>query len=291
MSRIEQLGAWPARVLWVALALVPGGTLDDALSGRSTPVRLVVLVGLATVWTVGLVGLLVPRTASLTAVRVIVPGGLAAAAATTATGHAVDGADLVALTVAALSVAAVLAPWFTEAWVDGSSYGPEQRLPLQTPTVFALIVVPLTWTAVIAGLSVGPLLLAARQWVPGTLAVVVGAPLAAAGIRSMHQLSRRWVVLVPAGLVLHDPLTMPEAQLFPRKSIARLGAADADTDADDYTAGASGLALQLDLIEPIDLLVRGRGRSTETHMSEHLLFTPARPARLIDGARRNRIPV
>lgn len=290
MSRIEKLGAWPVRVLWIALALVIGGTLDDALNGRSTPIRVVVLAGLAAIWTAGLVGLLVPRTVSLTVVRVIVPGGLAATAAAVLVGHTVDAADLVAVTLAALAAAAAIAPWFTEAWVDGSSYGPEQRLPLQTPTLLALIVVPMTWTAVIVGVSAGPLLLAARQWVPGALALAFGMPIAAAGIRSLHQLSRRWVVLVPAGLVLHDPLTMPEAQLFPRKSIARLHAADADTDADDYTAGASGLALQLDLIEPIDLLVRGRGRSTKTHTSSHLLFTPARPARLLNGARTHRIP-
>ena len=99
------------------------------------------------------------------------------------------------------------------------------------------------------------------------------------------------MVLVPAGMVLHDPLTLAEPQLFPRLAVASLGPALADTDAEDLTGGASGLALQLDLTEPVDLLViRGRNR-TETVETNALLFTPARPAHLLDRARHHRIRV
>lgn len=291
MTRIEQLGAWPARAAWLVLAVVAQGPVDDALTGRSGPVRTVVWALLAVLWTGGLVALLVPRTTSLTAARVIVPGGLAVAVAAAAAGDTSDWSDLAAVTVAALAVAAVLAPWFTEAWVDGSSYGPEHRLPLQTPPLLAALVVPLTWIAVAVAAVAGPLLLAARQWVPGGVALAVGAVVVHRGVTSLHQLARRWVVMVPTGMVIHDPLTLPEPHLFLRTSIAGIRAAASGTTAMDLTAGASGLALELTFREPVDLLVRSRGRDTATVERTELIFTPARPAHFLDRARENRIPV
>jgi len=278
-------------VLWVLLALLASGCLDDALTDRSTTVKIVVMAGLATGWTAALVALLVPRSSSLTALRVLVPGGLAAMAAATALGTDPDPADLAALAVAALAVAAISAPGFVETWVDGSSYGPELRLPLTTPATYAFVVGPATWVMVVLGLSIGPLLLAAGAWLRGLTIAPVGFVVAWVGIRSIHQLSLRWVVLVPAGMVLHDPLTMPEAQLFPRKMIARLAPARVGTEAEDLTAGASGLALERDLSEPVDLLLRTKGRTTETRSSTSLIFTPARPARLLAEAGNHRIRV
>ena len=85
------------------------------------------------------------------------------------------------------------------------------------------------------------------------------------GVRSIHQLSKRWLVLVPTGMVLHDPLVMPEPQLFLRQTMARLGAAEVDPAGpadgrelitEDLTAGASGLVMSLSLSEPVELLVR-----------------------------------
>jgi hypothetical protein len=121
--------------------------------------------------------------------------------------------------------------------------------------------------------------------------VVIGAALVRFGTRSLHQLSRRWIVFVPSGMVLHDPVGQPEPTLFLRRSIRRLGPAPAGTEALDLTQGAFGLALQLDLSEPTDMVVP-RGRSTtETVTVDSLLFTPTRPAALLDEARTRRITV
>ncbi len=291
MTRLEALGPWPARVLWIALALVAGGCVGDALDGRSSAVVIVALVGLWAGWAGGLVALLVPRSTSLTALRIVVPGAVVALGAAALAGSATDGADLAALVVAALAVVAVFVPWVGEAWVGGSAYGAEVRLPLRPPAALTYALAPITWLAVLAGAAAGPLLLAAGQWVAGGVALVVGFPVAAAGVRSLHQLARRWVVLVPSGFVLHDPLAMPEPQLFLRASIAGLGPAEADTTADDLSAGAPGLALELVLAEPVDLLVRGQGRTTATRTASAVLFTPSRPSRVLDAARTNRIPV
>ena len=291
VSIIERLGPWPARACWVVLAVVAQSPVADALDGRSRAVQVVTIAGLATAWTAGLVALLIPRTTSLTVVRLIVPAGLAVVGAAAALGTESNWVDVIAATTAGLAISAVLAPWFTQTWVDGSSYGPEVRLPLQTPPLLAAVLVPLTLASVWAGVTVGPLLLASGQWVAGIVASAVGAALAFAGVRSIHQLSRRWVVMVPAGMVLHDPLTLPEAHMVPRKMIISLHPAAAGTDAFDLTAGASGLALQIDFDEPLDLLVRAKGRSTETLARSAVMFTPARPRQLLDCARDNRINV
>ncbi|MCB0988301.1 MAG: hypothetical protein H6519_03555 [Microthrixaceae bacterium] len=291
MSKPDQIVGWVARVLWIVLALVSITTLTDALDGRSTLARSVVLGMLSVAWTGALVALLVPRTSSLTAARLIVPAGLVATVAVTATGSTVDVADITAITVAVAATLTVLSPWFTESWVDGSSYGPEHRLPLQTPLVLATTVVPLSWGLAVAGAVAGPLLLAGGNWLAGVPVLAAGAGVSFLAVRSLHQLSRRWVVLVPAGMVLHDPLALAEPQMFPRLAVASLAPAPADTDAVDLSGGASGLALQLDLTEPVELLVvKGRDR-TETVETASLLFTPARPAHLLDRARHHRIRV
>jgi len=285
------LRPWPARVTWLFLPFALSPAMTDAFAGRSSDVRWTVAVLLWASWTLTLGALLVPRTASLTALRVSAPVALVAAAWAAWAGRPVDGGNVVALASAALAVAAAFSPLTGDVFVDGSSYGPERRMALRAPTALLFGPLPLAWVAAVAGAICGPLLLAAHQWVGGAVGVAVGAPLVWFALRSLHQLSRRWIVFVPSGMVLHDPIGQPEPTLFLRRSVRRLGPAPAGTQALDLTQGAFGLALQLDLAEPTDMLVP-RGRSTtETVAVDALLFTPTRPAALLDEARARRIPV
>lgn len=291
MRTLDRLGPWPLRALWLALAVVGPGAIGDALAGRSTPVVLTVAIGCWLGWTAAAASLLVPRDIALTAARTLVPGGAAAMVAASFIGPSVGAIDVAAVSIAAVATVAVLTPGIGAQWVDGSSYGPEQRFPLRPPVLVGSVLAPITWALVAASISTGPLLLASRQWVAGSLAAVAGGAILSAGLRSLHQLARRWIVLVPAGLVIHDPLTMPEPQLVLRRMIKRMGPAPADTEADDLTAGAPGLALQIDLREPLDLLVRDRGRGTEARSTTSLICTPSQPNHLLEAARDRRIPV
>lgn len=209
------------------LALVAGGPASDALADRSTAVVWVVAALAWGAWAAGLAAMLVPRTSSLTVVRVVVPASWIAAAAAVAEGATSTVLDGVLLVVATGSLVLALAPWVTDAFVDGSSYGPERRIPLRTPITLTAVAVA-AWAVALAGALIGPLLLATRQWAAGGVALVVGAALSALAVRGLHQLSKRWLVLVPTGLVLHDPITMPEPQLFLRQTMRRLGPAAAD---------------------------------------------------------------
>ena len=217
--------------------------------------------------------------------------GLAVAIWAAIAGDAVAISDAVALGTAVLAVATAFSPLTGDVFIDGSSYGPERRMALRVPTALLLGPVPLTWAAAAAGATAGPLLLAAHQWVAGVVAMAVGAPIVRLATRSLHQLSRRWIVFVPAGMVLHDPLGLPEPALFLRRSIQQLGPAPADSSALDLTQGSVGLALQAQFVEPTEMLVRRARNTTENVTVESLVFTPTRPGALLDEARSRRIHV
>ncbi len=278
------------RAAWLVVPLGLGPAAADALDAASRPVQLVTSAGAWTGWLVVLVATLVPTTLSLTIVRVAGPAAAAAGVAALAAAGA-SAATLVGVAVGLVAALAALAPDTAEAFVDGSSYGDERRLPLRTPGALLLGPVELAWLAVMAGIAAGPLLLAARQWVAGALALAVGLPLAWRAGRSLHALSRRWLVFVPAGLVVHDPFTLAEPVLLPRRSIRSLAPGDrAAPDLVDLTAGAGGLALVATTVEPVTVLRAAPRRApTELVEARGVVFTPSRPGRVLAEARRRRM--
>lgn len=288
---MADLRPWPARATWLVLPFALGPALTDALASRSHDVRWTAAAILWAGWALTLVALLVPRTASLTALRTAAPVALVVAGWATWAGGAASIGDIVALGGAAVAVAAAFSPLTGDVFVDGSSYGSERRMALRAPTALLLGPLPLTWAVAVVAVAIGPLLLAAHQWVAGGIGLVIGVPVAWFAARSMHQLSRRWIVFVPAGLVLHDPIGQPEPTLFLRKSVRRLGPAAAASAALDLTQGAFGLVLELDLVEPTDMLVPRSRSTSETVSVDAVLFTPTRPGALLEEARGRRLPV
>ena len=285
---------WPLRVLWLVLPLVAGPALADALADRARSLQVVASLLAWAGWVVGLAAVSILRSITLTVARIVVPGSLAVAvwAAVGADRPAVAAAGVGA---AALCVLLLAAPGVSDSFVDGSSYGTERRVALKIPLPLLLLPVPLSWVAVAAGAVTGPLLLAASQWVAGGIAVVVGVPLVALGARQLHLLSRRWIVFVPAGLVVHDPFSLADPILFPRASVERVGPAEAGSadapDVVDSTGGALGLVLEVRSQDPLKVGLR-RGRELEERDGIHaILVTPTQPAATLDIARASRLRV
>jgi hypothetical protein len=276
---------WVLRLAWLSLPLTAGDVLARALDGRSTPVQLVggSIAWLA--WAVVVLALLLRRPVGLTVLRVVAP-----AAAVAALWAAGEGPVLAGLAV--LPALLALLPETGEWLVNGAAYGYERRYPLRAPGALLLGPIPLAWAATIAGIVTGPLLLAARQWVAGGLALAVGGPVAVVCGRALHSLTQRWAVLVPAGLVVKDHVTLLDPVLFKRTLIEHLGPAPADTDAVDLTARAPGLALELSLreAEPVVLVQPGRAKGQSGQLRK-LLFTPSRPGALLADAGSRRIAV
>ncbi len=290
--RLRRFVPWVLRGAWVLQVPAAGPAFAAALSPTSEAVRSAGSFGLWAVWAATLLAMLLLSPAALTAVRVVVPAAPVAAAWAAATGRASALAAAVAL-LATLAVAALaLAPAVGSAFVNGPAYGDERRHLLRLPAALYLGLVPLAWALAVAVPTAAVLLAAAGVWAGAVAVLVCGAPAAVLAVRALHALTQRWVVLVPAGLVLKDTLAVTDPVLFKRQVVEVLRPAPARSDSLDLTFGAPGLALELVLTEKVPMtLVKAKERTSEAGASARLLFTPTRPGLVLAEAAARSIPV
>lgn len=282
---------WALRLVWLAVPFTAGTAVGAAVAEASRPVQLSATVGAWVGWAAVAVSLLVLLPVSLTVIRWLTP----AAAAVTAIAVAVAGAPGArawAGLVLVLSAAVLaLTGWVADDAVDGASYGDERRYSLRTPGALLLGPVPLVWAAGTAGLVIGPLLLAAGRWAWGALLAVVGTGAAVVAARSLHQLSTRFLVFVPAGVTVVDPLTLADAVLFERRQLTAIGPTVVGSDATDLSGQALGLALTLRSRVEVPLTRRSGRRLADATSTRAVVVTPARPAAVLAEAERRGLPV
>jgi hypothetical protein len=196
-------------------------------------------------WFVATIAVLVPSPMSATATRIITP--LAVLVAAVAAGPLAMFGAIVAAIVVRSGV-------FVDHMVQGGAYGDETRFALRTPVPY-LAPALIGWLILVGSLIGGTVLLAARNWVAGIPLSLVGVVVAPVLVRRLHRLSRRWLVLVPAGLVIHDHLALAETVMSPRVKIASMRIVDAAGDAADLTGGALGARLAVELRESDKVIV------------------------------------
>ena len=274
---------WAARAAWAALPVGVGPALGHALAGTSRAVQLTGSIGAWAAWGVGLVAALVPTTVSLTVWRLLAPAPLGAVVAASA--YRADGAaSVIAFAHVVLVAALVFAGEVGEVFVQGSAYGDERRYPLRVPGPLLAGPLPLGWLLAAGALLSGALALAAAQW--------WGAPLALAGAawawlfaRRCHRLSRRFVVFVPAGFVVHDHLVLADTALFRAADVRGMRLAPAGTEAADATGNALGPAVEVHVHDQT-LVLAGTLRKpggTGLHV-QSVLLSPTRPGRVLAHA-------
>ena len=154
----------------------------------------------------------------------------------------VDGALL--LGIAAVATVVALSGDLGRVFVQASAYGEEDRHLLRPPTGY-LFAVLVSWAIWAAATISGPLLLGERAWVLG--GVVSGFAIVTTiwAWPRWHSLSRRWLVVVPIGLVVHDHLVLAETVMLRRQEIATARLAPSDTQAADLTGPAAGHAIEI----------------------------------------------
>ena len=155
----------------------------------------------------------------------------------------------------------------------GTTSRPRPPMPLPTatnsgsrcrvPPALFLGPLPIARLLVAAGVVAPVLLLADGEIVLGLASLLVGAALVTVLSRSLVSLSRRWAVLVPAGFVVVDPLTLADPVLFLREHVQHLApeppAAVPDGVLDlRLGAGAGSVSARFD--EAIELTRASRGR-------------------------------
>ena len=107
------------------------------------------------------------------------------------------------------------------------------------------------------------------------------------GVPRWHRLSRRWLVVVPVGLVVHDPLVLGETLMLRRNEIGSVALARASTEAADLTGPAGGHAVEISTTQPVTAIFASTP-SEPGGRAIHLtacLVAPTRPGRAIAAVR------
>jgi hypothetical protein len=280
-----------ARGAWAALAVIGGATFGDALADHSRAVQLVGTTALWLGWSVVVLALAVPTVVGLTAARVVAP--MAFVASLVAAIRADSGlASVVCVAAAAVATGCLVTAELGTLFVQAAAYGDEQRFVLR-PTVTATVGIALTWPVWCASTLAAPLLLAAQAWLWGLLTGALAVALSFLLGRSYHRLTQRWLVLVPAGLVVRDPLVLADTVMFRRNEIAHIGLALAGTGAADCTGPAAGHAVEIRLFEPATVVFAPTREAPDGRAihATALLVAPSRPGRALVAARARRLPM
>lgn len=280
---------WTLRAAWLLLPLSVGQAASELLHPLNDTSRTLATIVVWTLWALVLTATMVPLPVTLTILQV--SGPASAVFAGWATMQADDGGQAgLGLATALLVAVMVFAAPIADRFVDGASYGDERRFLLRAPGPVVIVLGPISTAIAIAGWAAGPTLLFNGKWAAGGASTLVGWTMAGFSVRALHRLKQRWAVLVPAGFVLHDHLSLAEPALLQRASLAGLTAATADTTALDLTQQARGLAIEVRCRKPHDLLPAGKRGTTELQTVEAFLCSPVRPDALLAEAARRRLP-
>jgi hypothetical protein len=176
--------------------------------------------------------------------------------------------------------------------VNGSAYGSERRMGLRPPGYAVFGPIQLAWLLLFFGVALPMMAFGDGRWLLAGLVIAPAAAAARLGWRVLHQLSRRWLVFVPAGFVIHDPVLLGEAILMRRTTVSSLGpATEADLEqACDLSAAATGLSLTVVLNEPVNFAQRSK-RDLIVTEADQIVFNPTLPGAVLGEARTRAITI
>jgi hypothetical protein len=282
---------WALRALMVGLAPALAFAVDGALDERASVAGTVATAAWGIVVAAVLVALVAPSPLGLTVTRTALPLLVPGATVALVMGAA-PAWGVAALTLALLATLVAFTAETAEAFVQAAAYGDEQRLPLRPPAAL-LVPMVLSWVLWCA-LALGAVLaLSAAAWLLGGALAVVAVILAVPLFARFHRFSRRWLVLVPAGVVLHDHVVLGETLLLMRSNVALARLAPATTEAADFTGPAAGHAVELTVREMVLALLAAtptdpKGKALHV---QSLLVAPSRPGRALKALATAKVPV
>ncbi|MEP7203489.1 MAG: hypothetical protein ABI894_12815 [Ilumatobacteraceae bacterium] len=276
---------WGPRIVWLAVGLSGAWSIGDALGGRSAAVRTTVMIVAWLVLGIGVVALVVPSALGLTVMRMAAALAFGAAVVSWVggAGPTAGGCFVACTLICGLLVGGA---GFGQRCVQASAYGDEHRFLLRPPASFLLPVAlaGLVWTAAMVA---APLLLASGTWLFGVFAALVAVSFTWLLLPRFDVLSRRWLVFVPAGIVVHDPVVLGETVMVATPDIAGIELALADTEAADLTGPAAGHAVEITIRSMATVLLaptKDKPRGTALHV-QSFIIAPTRPGLVLRTAR------
>jgi len=290
-SPVERILPWVLRLVWIGVLVAGGAAIDDATASSAGMVGDVARYSAFVGWFVGVCAMAVPAVVSLTAARLVVPLGVPVAALSLLTGaDAVSGGSFLVTTL--LATVLVCSAAIGRVFVQASAYGEEDRHLLRPPAAYGLAA-GVTWALWAAMMVAAPLVLAHERWIVGSLLALGAIGGGVLGWPRWHRLARRWFVVVPVGLVIHDHVVLAETVMLRRQEIAAVRLAPADTEAADFTGPAAGHAVEVSTHESTTAILAAtpkQPRGTAIHLTA-CLIAPSRPGQALAAVARRRLPV
>lgn len=267
----------------VVFVLVCGATvplLASSLETANAGPRVLAQVSLWALWAVLLLCVALPSSMSLTAVRLVAPAHSAIVGIVALADP--NPASIVALVISIATSVIVFMAEVGAFFVQRSAYGDELRFPLRPPTPM-IVVQTLTWLLWVGSAVVGSLALVNEAWVAGGILVAISVLGLAWLPPRFHRLSRRWLVRVPAGLVIHDHVLLAETAMFSRSAVVATDIVSDIEDAADLSGGGRSAAVRITLTD-FDTVVLAATADQPGGRAIHvrsLVVRPSRPGRTI----------
>ena len=256
-----------------------GGLLDD----RSDAVQITGTALAWAVWGVVVIASYISHPITLTVLRIGIPvitGFMIFVAVT----QGFSGSQIISV---AVSVAVLLLSFSAEIggiYVQASAYGDEKRFALRPPVV---LVAPILLSTMVADLSIIalPLLVAARNWTVAAVALV-GLYLSVRYLLPrIHLLSRRWLVFVPAGVVVHDEIVLSINLMIKKQDLIQIQLARDNSAAADLSALTWGVPLEFSFNKPLDVALSSIGakhlNSVSAIHATSIIIAPSRPGAVL----------
>ena len=256
-----------------------GGLLDD----RSDAVQITGTALAWAVWGVVVIASYISHPITLTVLRIGIPvitGFMIFVAVT----QGFSGSQIIS---AAVSVAVLLLSFSAEIggiYVQASAYGDEKRFALRPPVV---LVAPILLSSMVADLSsiALPLLVAARNWTVAAVALVSLYLSVRYLLPRIHLLSRRWLVFVPAGVVVHDEIVLSINLMIKKQDLAQVQLARDNSAAADLSALTWGVPLEFLFNKPLDVALSSIGakhlNSVSAIHATSIIIAPSRPGAVL----------
>ena len=280
IDKMTPVVVWASRLSVIATGLaVP--LLNNALRQMSSLTGISSTVGIWLLWSIALLCTLVPSSSALTAIRLALPTiFVIVAAAAVAIG--ISSGVAAALAISLLASLLIFSGDIGDSFVQLAAYGDERRYPLRCPPAMLLVEV-LSWLVWLTLTIVAINLLASDALILGAIVAIVALLLAIVLPRRFHRFSRRWLVSVPAGLVIHDHVVLAETAMFMNNAVIEVGIDLAPSEAADLSGKCSGVGLLIAL-KDFDTVVLAATPKTPGGSAIHvksMRVCPTRPGRAI----------
>lgn len=262
------------RVGWLAIAVLPQSlSASNGASGAST-VDFWLAWG---IWVIVALAILVPHPLSLVTVRLLAPLLALHTGATVLEESTLRWSTVLALLLMVAVSATAFSARYGSVHAQAAAYGHERRHLLRPPMA-VLAPLALVWLVVAA---LGAVAMRGEQLAVSLSATALFIALAVFMLRRALVLSRRWLVFVPAGIAVHDPLLLRDTFMVHKHDVRALRDAASNTEAFDVTGTTWGTPLELVVSHPHDVSLSPFGaRLTGTLDRLHvtaLLVAPSRP--------------